>query len=104
MKKLLCVLASIVALLTMTSCAPKLSTAEACSEYNTLTSLMISSSNDDQIHSRYGNQLKDMLDKAPDTVKADMHAIYLLMTDSPDAKRNPEAAQRIEVACKAAKG
>lgn len=55
------------------------------------------------MHDKYASQMKELLGKAPDTVKDDMHAIYLLMSDSPEAKSNPEAAQRIETACLAAK-
>lgn len=94
--------ALLVAVASLAACTAKLSTAQACSEYNALSKLMINSASDDALQKKYGSQMKDIIDKAPDTVKDDMHAIYLLMTDSPDAKRNPEAAQRIEIACKSA--
>ena len=103
MKKLFCIFASIAVLATLTGCTSKLSTAQACSEYNALVKLMISTANDQPMHDKYGSQLKKLVDKAPDTVNDDMHAIYLLMSGSPEAKRNPEAAQRIETACFAAK-
>lgn len=103
MKKLFCIFASIAVLAALTGCTPKLSTAQACSEYNTLSKLMISTANDQSMHDKYVSQMKELLGKAPDTVKDDMHAIYLLMSRSPEAKSNPEAAQRIETACLAAK-
>ena len=74
---------SAVSLLILTGCAPTMTTAQSCSEYT--------------------SQLKTLIDQVPDTVKDDMHAIYLLESKSPDAKTNPDAAKRIEIACTAAK-
>jgi len=80
-----------------------MTTSQSCSEYNTLQKLYINSGDDDTLAARYTSQLKTLIDQAPDTVKDDMHAIYLLESKSPDAKTNPDAANRIEIACAAAK-
>ncbi|MFB9713960.1 hypothetical protein [Arthrobacter methylotrophus] len=93
----------VAALLGLTGCTPTMTTAQACSEYNVAVQLLIDSSNDPDLHHKYEDQLKGVVDKAPDSVKADMNSIYLLFSKSPDAKDNPEAAKRIQVACQAAK-
>ncbi|HEX9088654.1 MAG TPA: hypothetical protein VF867_14130 [Arthrobacter sp.] len=94
---------SAVAVLTLTGCAQTMNTAQSCSEYNTLQKLWLHSSGDTALQAKYISQMKTLIEKAPDTVKVDMHSIYLLESNSPEAKSNPEAARRIDVACAAAK-